>query len=152
MKKSISIMALLLSLGLLLSAAPPAWAEPDVSGAWRGAWSCTEYPCPKKTNGKISANMEQSLSGHLKGTYTVDGTPKGVLRCTIVTGVVSSDSVFGADLKVRLPRHLAERRGPWQTSSRGQYDGTQAGMSKGNFKLARWRIARAGADYDLTAQ
>ena len=135
MKKSISIMALLLSLGLLLSAAP-AWAEPDVSGAWRGAWSCTEYPCPKKTNGKISANMEQSLSGHLKGTYTVDGTPKGVLRCTIVTGVVSSDRVFGADLK--CGSHDIWLNGEVRGNIiQGQYDGTQAGMSKGNFKLAR---------------
>ncbi|MCF8034053.1 MAG: hypothetical protein K9K66_10490 [Desulfarculaceae bacterium] len=134
MKKYLAIMALLLALGLLLAVAP-AWARPDVSGVWHGTWTCTEQPCAK-AGGKVSANMEQDGSGHLKGSYTVDGGPKGVLRCTVVTGVVSSDHQFGTELQ--CGSHSLWMSGEVRGDTiQGRYDGTQVGMSTGSLKLSR---------------
>ncbi|MCF8034052.1 MAG: hypothetical protein K9K66_10485 [Desulfarculaceae bacterium] len=134
MKRFASLTALLLSLGLLLAVAP-AWARPDVSGVWRGTWTCTKQPCPK-TTGHIFADMQQDDTGHLKGTYTVDGSSKGSLRCTMATGIVSSDDQFGTTLKCGSYSIGMMGKVVGDTIV-GEYDGTPVGMSIGNFTLSR---------------
>ena len=134
MKRFASLMALCLALGLLLAAAP-AWARSDISGIWRGTWTCTEQPCTK-TNGNLFADMEQDNTGHVKGTYTVYGSSKGDLRCTMATGMVSSDDQFGSTLKcgsISIGMMGKVNDGTIE----GQYDGTPVGMGVGNFKLSR---------------
>ncbi len=132
MQRSALIIVCLLTLGLLLTAAP-ALADNTISGYWSGSWTCTKQPC-KKSSGFMSASLQQDDHHNVTGTFTLNETVKGALRCTLQKAVLASDYEFAGTMKCGSYSVGMAGKVDGDTFE-GEYDGGSLGM--GTFKLLR---------------